>query len=125
VTVGFERARGLRAINQTMDGFTVSVSKTIDRPVEALYRAIVDDAERDRWLPPGTLRVRTATPHRTARFDFGDGTSRVAVGFTAKGPDRAMMALQHDHLAGPGDVERMRTFWRTAFVELVAALAHS
>jgi hypothetical protein len=120
VTVGFERARGLRAVNQTMDGFTVSVSKTLDLPVEALYRAIVDEAERERWLPVGTLQLRTATPHKTARFDFGGGPSRVAVGFTPKGPDRATIALQHDHLAGSDDVERMRAFWRTAFADLAS-----
>ncbi len=122
VTVGFERARGVRAVNQTTAGFNVGVTRTLDVPVEAVYRAVVDEGERDRWLPAGTLQLRTAAPHKSARFDFRNGASRVVVGFLAKGPDRVTVSVQHERLTGAHDVEPMRAFWRTALANLAASM---
>ena len=78
--------------------FSISASKTVGAPVERLYAAFVDEGLRDRWLPAGSLRVRTATPHRTARFDWQDGATRLAVGFTAKGETRSSVAIDHERL---------------------------
>lgn len=122
VTVGFERARGLRAVNQTTAGFSVGVTKTLDVPVDAVYRAVVDEGEHDRWLPAGTLQLRTAAPYKSARFDFREGASRVVVDFLAKGPDRVTLSIQHERLAGAEEVEPMRALWRTAMANLAASM---
>ncbi|HET9545067.1 MAG TPA: DUF4287 domain-containing protein, partial [Gaiellaceae bacterium] len=37
VTVGYERARGLRVKHERPDGFSVSVSRTVAAPAERLY----------------------------------------------------------------------------------------
>ena len=81
----YERARGLRALGEHADGFTVTASKTVAVPVERLYDAFVDESLRERWLPDGELRERTATKPKSARFDWGDGGTRVHVTFAAKG----------------------------------------
>ncbi len=47
VTVGYERARGMRAIHQLTDGFSVNVSKTFPVPVERLFAAFVEETARD------------------------------------------------------------------------------
>ncbi len=60
----------------------MSASKTIAVPVERLFEAFDDEALRERWLPRADLRLRTATPHRSARYDWEDGSTRVNVGFT-------------------------------------------
>src|SRR4051794_10771179 len=39
VTVGYERARGLRVKHQTAKGFSVSASKTVAVPIGKLYAA--------------------------------------------------------------------------------------
>jgi uncharacterized protein YndB with AHSA1/START domain len=122
VTVGYERARGLRARHETKDGFSVGVSKTVATDVVRLWDAFTDEDERARWLEPGTLRTRTATPHRTARFDFGDGPSRVVVGFTPRDDGRATVAVQHERLASAAEVEAMRVFWRTHLQALAELL---
>jgi hypothetical protein len=46
VTVEYERARGLRVPHQTMDGFSVGVSKTIDVSLSRLYAATVNATQR-------------------------------------------------------------------------------
>jgi uncharacterized protein YndB with AHSA1/START domain len=122
VTVSYERARGLRAVGQHADGFRVNVSKTVAVPVERLYDAVVDESLRTRWLPGGELRERTATPPRSARFDWGEGGTRVTVTFDGKGGSKSTVALEHSRLADAEEAERMRAFWRERLAALKAGL---
>ena len=43
-------------------------------------------------LPGAAMRERTATPHRTARFDWDDGASRAVFGFDAKAPGKSVVS---------------------------------
>ena len=118
VTINYHRARGLRAVGEPANGFTVTASKTIAVPVDRLYDAFVDESERAAWLPEGGLRERTATRPKSARFDWGDDGSRVVVFFTAKGDGRSVASISHERLPDGAAAERMKAFWR----ERVAAL---
>jgi hypothetical protein len=118
VTVSYERARGRRAVGEQADGFAITAQKTVGVPVDRLYDAFVDESLRERWLPDGRLRERTATKPRSARFDWGDGETRVVVGFTAKGDAKSVVAIEHARLPDAVEAERMKAFWR----ERVAAL---
>jgi len=123
VTVGYERARGLRAVYQGPGGYRVGVSKTVAVPVERLFRAFVQPRGKNRWIEPGTLRKRTSRPPKTARFDFRDGTSRVVVGFEAKGDSKSMVAIQHERLPDRASVEELRAFWKERLARLAASLS--
>jgi hypothetical protein len=59
----------------------------------------VDESLRERWLPEGELRERTASKPRSARFDWGDGATRVNVAFTANDETKSAVALAHERLA--------------------------
>ena len=126
VTVGYERARGMRAPHERPDGFSVDVSKTFPVDADRLYRAFADARHRSRWIERGTLTLRTGTKSKhTARFDFGTGdeASRVIVGITPKGSSKATVAIQHERLAAAKDVETMRDFWKERFEDLKHLLA--
>jgi hypothetical protein len=112
VTMSYERARGLRAVGEGADGFAVSASKTVSVPVERLFDAVVDESQRSRWLPDGELSQRTATRPKSARFDWGDGATRVIVGFESKGEEKSTLALQHLRLPDGGEADRMKAYWR-------------
>jgi hypothetical protein len=112
VVGSYERARKGRQIGEHEDGFTVTASKTVAVPVERLYAAFVDPAQRERWLPGADLRERTTIEPRSARFDWGDGGSRVHVALTAKGEDKSTAALTHERLPDGAEAERMKAFWR-------------
>jgi hypothetical protein len=118
VTLNYERARGLRAVGEHDDGFTVTATKTVAVPVERLYEAFVDESLRSGWLPDGQLSERTAIRPRSARFDWGDGTTRVNVAFVVKGDSKSTAALSHERLPDADEAERMKAYWR----ERVAAL---
>ena len=121
ITVSYERARGLRAVGEHADGFAVTASKTVAVPVERLFAAFTDKRLRRRWLTGDELRERTVKKPKSARYDWADGTSRVVAWFEAKGPDKSVVALQHEKLPDAGEAERMKAFWR----ERVAALKES
>jgi uncharacterized protein YndB with AHSA1/START domain len=121
VTVGYERARGLRAKYQLAGGFSVGASKTIAVGPDSTFDAFVDEAQREQWLPRVALRTRTSTRPRTARFDWPADGSRVVVGFTPKGIDRTQVALQHEKLPDAQAAEAMKVFWR----ERLSALKQS
>ncbi|MDQ3985175.1 MAG: DUF4287 domain-containing protein, partial [Actinomycetota bacterium] len=46
ITVGYERARGMRLKYQQADGFTISASKTIAVPIDVLFDAFVNARTR-------------------------------------------------------------------------------
>lgn len=121
VAVGYERARGMRVRHQQPDGFSVSASKTFPVSVERVFAAFVDDGLRDGWLEPGALRLRTAQPHRSARFEVllsgADGT-RLEVYFTAKSETKASAAVQHSKLPDAESIEPWRAFWKERLVRL-------
>ena len=122
LTVGYERARGLRAPGERPDGFAVGASRTIAVPVERLFDAFEDVAVRERWLPDGSLHTRTATRPRTARYDWEDGTTRVIVGFEQAGDGRSRVALSHERLPDADAAGEMKAWWRERLTELKAQL---
>jgi len=122
ITVSYERARGLRAVGQRPDGFSVTAQKTVAVPVDRLYEAFVDESLRERWLPDGELRERTATRPKSARFDWGDGETRVIVGFEAQGEAKSTAALAHERIPDAEQAERMKTYWRERVATLKEVL---
>jgi uncharacterized protein YndB with AHSA1/START domain len=118
VVSSYELTRGLRAVGEHADGFAVTATKTVAVPVDRLYDAFLDESERDRWLPDGRLRERTATRPRSARFDWDDDGGRVVVTFSAKGDEKSTATLQHSRLADADEAERMKGYWRTAVATL-------
>ncbi len=121
VTVTYERARGLRAKHQGPGGWSVGTSKTVAVPVERLFAAFTDEAERERLLPGLPLRPRTSRPNRSARFDWEDGRTRILVYFEDKGA-KSTVTVQHEKLADAAEVARVKSDWQARLAELKLAL---
>lgn len=119
VTVGYERARGMRAMHQRPEGFEVNVSKTIDLPAMEAWRAFVEPSRRAGWLDLGLrMRTGTRTMGRAARFDVPSEGTRVHVAFTGKGDDRSVVTVTHVKLADATDVASHRADWRRRLAAL-------
>ena len=122
ITVSYERARGLRAVGQRTSGWSVSATRTVEVPVDRLFAAFDDAGLRLRWLGDADLRTRTATPPRSARYDWGGGPSRVEVSFVPAGSAKSRVAVEHSRLADAEETARMKTFWRERLGALKAML---
>jgi uncharacterized protein YndB with AHSA1/START domain len=118
ITLSYERARGGRAVGQKADGFAITASKTVNVPVERLFDAFTDPDQRRRWLLDGELSERTSNRPKGVRYDWADGSTRVVVGFEPKGPEKSVVALEHQRLPDAEEAERMKGYWRERVAEL-------
>jgi hypothetical protein len=120
VAVGYERIRGLRAHGQQRSGdWSVSKSKTVGVPLAKLYAAF-NARGRAKWMTGVKLTVRGATPNKSMRLRWEDG-SPIDVGFMAKSESKSQVALEHRKLASKAEADRMRAFW-TERLNALAAL---
>jgi hypothetical protein len=117
VAVSYERARGLRAMNQKCDGeFSVSITRVIDAPLSKLYAAATKDLAG--WFPKGAFEETSRTKDKYWRGKWKSG--RLEVGFYAKGTGRAQIALQSNKLPDEASVEKERALWKKAIDRLQA-----
>jgi hypothetical protein len=122
VTVGYERARGMRDVGQRPDGsFDASASKTFSVPVAALFEAWVDDTRRNQWLP-GILSLRTSQDNSSARFDDNEHGGIIALYFTDKGPEKSSVAIQAGNLPSKDAVAERKQVWKARLGDLTAFL---
>ena len=111
VTVGYERIKGLRAVGQRRSGaWEATKSRTFGVPVAALFRSFHDARRRARWLDGVKPTVRTATAAKSLRMSWPDG-SLVVVLFTAKGPEKSQVAIQHEKLPDQATAAKMKAYW--------------
>jgi uncharacterized protein YndB with AHSA1/START domain len=122
VTVGYEQARGLRAVNQSANGFAANASRTVSTSLGNLYNAWNDPEIRSRWLLDAPVEVRKCTDGKSIRMTWTAGNSNVDVGFFPKGPDKSRVAVQHGKLARAAEVKRQKAFWSEALERLKALL---
>lgn len=121
VTVEYERARGLRTMNETTEGFQISLSKTVGVPVEALFAAFVDDEKRSGWIGDAEIAVHRATEFKSARAKRPEGHP-VDLHFTAKGEAKSSVSIQQRKLTSPEAAEEMKAVWRNALGRLAEYL---
>lgn len=120
VTVGYERVTGKREKHQTPKGYSISASRTMGASAAAVFAAWRAPAMRRVWLGE-PLEVRTATPNRTLRITWGDGTS-VDVALWRKERNRTQVAVQHSRLLDAEAASKMKSFWFERLVELERVL---
>ncbi len=116
LAVGYEQSRGLRAKHEMTDGYQISRSRTLAAPIAAVYEAWADDDARARWLPDAAFTVRKATPPRSLRLTWADGTL-VEVALADKG-DRTTVTVQHNKLPDAAAAEGMKAYWAAALGRL-------
>lgn len=111
VTVGYEQARGLRAKHQKPEGFEIGASRVIGADVKSVFKAWLEPRSRARWLPKTAITVHKATPHKTMRVTWIDGSKTISVAFYPKGARKTQVALQHGKLASAAQAKKMKAFW--------------
>jgi hypothetical protein len=123
VTVEYERARGLRAVNQQADGFTLNTTKTFPVNLKTLYRALADAKTRARWFPKGKLDVTSTTDLKYFRAKWDGGTTRLEINVYSKGDAKSQIAVQHSKFSEAKSMAAMRAEWKSALERLGSILA--
>jgi hypothetical protein len=139
ITVAYERARGLRAVNQASTGrFQVSVSRVVSGSVAEVADAFGSSRRRADWLKgadsglraaleaaftgpkPRSVRIKS---ERDARLRYPWDGSTVEIRITGKPMGGASVAADNTGLAGAVQVERRRALWKAALEALKAHLS--
>jgi hypothetical protein len=123
IAVSYERARGIRAMNQKCDGeFSVSVTKVFPLPLAKLYAVVGDAKLWPKWMPKGAFEETSRTKEKYLRAKWKTN-ARISAGFTAKGADKAQVAFDIGKLPNGDAVETERAAWKKAMTKLEALLA--
>ena len=120
ITVGYERLRGRRAVNQRAGGFAVSASKTIAASAAAAFAAWTDARRRAHWLSGVKLLLRAAVAPKSLHLTCTEDDSDIEVRITPKGRSKCAVAVDHTRLADAKQVAERRHCWK----EMLAALKH-
>jgi hypothetical protein len=57
-----------------------------------------------------------------ARFDWGEGSTRVNVTFLDKGSEKSTVAVEHRRLPDAAEADRIKAFWRERLSSLRSLL---
>jgi hypothetical protein len=139
ITVSFERARGLRAVNQRVDGvFEVSASKVVKGSPADVAAAFTRPRRRAAWtagLDPGLVAALAAALGAPAskgfviradglgRCRYRWGTTTVQLHAQSKAGGKTVVTVANAKLPDAATVEIRRRQWRTALTALAAWLA--
>lgn len=122
VTVEFERARGLRAVGQRMDGhYEASVQRTLGMgaaAIEHTLRAKGSDLDPALGTEP---RASDTNAGRVLRF--ATEAARVEVTLTPKDDGRCVVRVVEGNLAGVDAREAAKARWKRVLDQLVALAA--
>jgi polyketide cyclase/dehydrase/lipid transport protein len=128
ITASYERTRRGRLVGEHEDGFTVTASRTVAAPPERVFDLLTDPAGRRGWLADAPMAERRSTRPRSARFDWDDDGSRVAVTLDAKDDGtRCLVSISHARLADATTADARKAWWRerlTALKTLVEEGGH-
>jgi hypothetical protein len=112
VSVGYERARGLREKHESSSGdFQATFSRTLPVPLFAAFAAWADEALRGNWLDAPGLDVTKINAGRNIRARWPDGRL-LDIRFDATGPDTCRIVVDTMKLADAGAVQEAKVFWQ-------------
>lgn len=116
IAVSYERARGLRAMNQKCDGqFSVSATKVLSVPLPRLFKTAT--GKQADWFPKGVFEETSRTTDKYWRGKWKKD-ARLSIGFYARGEGKSSIAVDCEKLADVAAVEKERAAWKAALAKL-------
>ena len=130
ITVAYERARGIRAVNQRCDGeYEVSVSKVVTAKTADVIKALTDARRRKSWTQGVDARLAKALstafdspsskgvvvrPDGQGHFRYKWGDTTVQLYLLPKAGGKGSIVVTNSKLTDGAMVEERRALWRTA-----------
>ncbi len=117
VTVQYERERGLRQLYEKPGGFEISVVKTLNAGVGAVYNYFKDARLRKKWIDK-KIKISTATECKSLRAIWDDDTTRISVNFYPMSDLKTQVTVQHIKLADGDSASAMKSYWTEKLTKL-------
>lgn len=139
ITVAFERARGVRGVNQRCDGkYEVSVSKVVAAEAADVIKLFTDKRLRKRWAAAVDQQLAQALsaaidgpkskgwvvrPDGQGRWRYKWGETTVQCYLYPKPGGKVSVVVTNMNLPGADSVEERRAMWKAVLQALAAQLA--
>lgn len=132
ITGEYEKARGRRVRNQMPDGFQISVSRTLNSPLEKAWSTLAQESDLVRWYAndaaidfrkggawgspnSGSGVLTTLNPLKNFILKWEQAAltpgSVVEFSLTPKGDGRCVATLQHRKIALEEEASELRDQW--------------
>jgi hypothetical protein len=111
LTTSYEWNRGLKERGQKEDGFEISVSKTMEVPVNTLYNAWTIEKTRTAWLGKENITIRKATENKSARISWNEDGTSLSIDFYPKGEKKSQVVVQHLKIPDSKKATEMKAYW--------------
>jgi len=122
VSVGYERARGLREKHGTCSGdFQATISRTLPVPLFAAFASWADENLRRNWLDAPGLDFTKLNAGKNIRARWPGG-ALLDIRFNASAPDRCRIVVDTMKLPDADAVREAKAFWQSQFERLSAYL---
>ncbi len=119
ITVTYEQKRQGRRLNETVEGFEISASKTILAPLSIVEAAFLSNE----YGPKGTLEISTHHKGKTIRGAWSGKTGgRIGVYLYDLENGKSRITLNHTKLKNADDGASMKTAWRDGLAKMKAKL---
>lgn len=117
VAVGYEQAKGRRVKHQNVNGFQVSVTKTLDQPLLKVYNAWNEFLGQ--WYDGPEFTVTTNNQNKNIRGKFADG-SVLAMALMSTKTGKTQVAVAQEQLSSATAAEAARGVWKRQLEQLAA-----
>ena len=121
LTTIYEWNRGLKERGQKGKDFEISVSKTVNVPIQELFNSFADERFRKNWLNEDIV-IRKTTENKSARITWSDGATSLSVDFYPKGDAKSQVVVQHLKIPDSKMAGQMKEYWATKLEELKSLL---
>jgi hypothetical protein len=141
ITVAYERARGVRAVNQRCDGeYEVSASKVVAGMTGDVIKSLTDSKLRKRWMKGLDAELTKALsaaldtpkskgvvvrPDGLGRYRYKWGDTTVQLYLQPKPGNKVSVVVTNSKLSDSTMVEERRALWRAALNALDQLLSSS
>lgn len=110
LTVEYEKEKGMRELYQKPGGYEVSISKTINVPLNVLYNYFSEEKHRKKWLNE-KIEITLKTSDKSLRAVWEDKKTRISVYFQSKGDNKSMVSINHMKLMNSKEAKNKKIFW--------------
>ncbi|HLG31431.1 MAG TPA: SRPBCC domain-containing protein [Ignavibacteriaceae bacterium] len=118
VTVQYEQEIKGRKKHERPEGYEISKSKTFSIPISKIFKAVLNQEQREKWLKDHTIKISKSTLNKSIRGKWVDGKTNIEFQFYPKDKSKTQLVVQHHKLQSSKDAEKMKKYWEKNFNNL-------
>jgi hypothetical protein len=118
IVANYERARGIKHVRESQDGFSASVTKILPFSLVQVFSLFITDSKRNTWFGGNNTVVQKTIPNRLIRFLWVENKSKVTALFTDKSATKSQITIEHKKLKNEEEAQKYKQFWKKTLSDI-------